>query len=77
MLETVAFIIMLVAWIWSITRGLQVSFVCMVCNFIFPPVSQFIFSVYEEKMRAPLFFMVAPIAYFFFTGEVSFESSAE
>lgn len=46
------------AWIWSIARGIQVSFLCTALNFLFPPLSQLIYSIYEEKMRAPLVIMV-------------------
>ena len=77
LLDSIAFIIMLAAWIWSVARGIQVSFACMACNFIFPPVSQLIFAIYEQKMRAPLFLMVAPFVLLFFMGEVSFEFGSE
>ena len=76
-METIALFIMFAAWVWSVARGIQVSFACMACNFIFPPVSQLIFSFYEQKMRAPLFLMAAPLVLLFFMGEVSFEFGSE
>jgi len=50
-MEIVAIIIFIMAWIWSIVKGLQVSVVCATLNFFFPPISQVIFSVYEEELR--------------------------
>ncbi|WP_020407976.1 hypothetical protein [Hahella ganghwensis] len=56
------------AWIWSVARGIQVSVICMVLNFLAPPISQLIFAVYEEKMRRPLLYMVIGLVGLFFTG---------
>jgi 4-amino-4-deoxy-L-arabinose transferase-like glycosyltransferase len=57
-MESVLVILMVVGWIWSVARGIQVSLLCCVLNFIFPPISQMIFSIYETKMRAPTILML-------------------
>jgi len=48
-------ILFVVFWIWSIIRGLEVSVLCAILSFAFPPIAQVIYSVYEEKLRAPMF----------------------
>ncbi len=50
-MEIVAIIIFVMAWIWSIVKGLNVSVMCAALNFFFPPISQIIFSIYEEDLR--------------------------
>lgn len=50
-MELVAIFIFIFTWIWSIVKGLKISVVCAVLNFFFPPLSQIIFSVYEEELR--------------------------
>lgn len=50
-MELVAIFIFILTWIWSIVKGLKVSVVCAALNFFFPPISQIIFSVYEEELR--------------------------
>lgn len=75
-METIAFLALVVAWIWSVAIGIQVSVLCMICNFMFPPISQLIYSVYESKIRAPFFVMAACIGYFVFTGDIQFTYSS-
>ena len=50
-MEGLAIIIFVMAWIWSIIKGLNASVLCAVLNFFFPPISQIIFSIYEEELR--------------------------
>lgn len=45
------------AWIWSLIRGYEISLLCCVLNFFFPPLSQIIYSVLDERMRIPLLAM--------------------
>ncbi len=68
-MATLLLLIMVVAWIWSVARGVHVSFLCVVLNFLFPPISQGIFSIYEEKMRPPFFLMLACFALLLLFGE--------
>ena len=76
-MEFILFFGMLAAWIWSVARGIQVSLLCAVLNFVFPPVSQIIYAVYEEKMRAPLIFMVGfGVLLFVLYGEVVVEDDS-
>lgn len=64
------------SWIWSIVRGVQVSIYCAILNFLFPPISQIIFAIYEESMRMPLMLMIVGSALIFLTsGEVTVEMS--
>jgi hypothetical protein len=71
-METVLYLVVIVSWIWSVARGIQVSILCAALNFIFPPVSQIIFAVYEEKMRTPLLLMaVGGGLLFFLYGEAT------
>lgn len=67
-------LLFLVGYVWSIARGVQVSFLCVVLNFLFPPISQLIFSTYESVIRAPLFVMAAGMLLMYLggEGEVSF-----
>ncbi|MBQ0785761.1 MAG: hypothetical protein KBT66_16165 [Amphritea sp.] len=46
-------LIVFVAWVWSVAKGIQVSMLCCILNFMFPPVSQGIFAIYEDEMRGP------------------------
>jgi len=66
--QTILYLLILCSWIWSVARGIQVSLICAIANFIFPPVSQLIFSIYEDKMRAPLFFMAVGVIGLYLTG---------
>ncbi|MDP3815658.1 hypothetical protein [Pseudomonas sp.] len=54
-MNTAGFLIALAGFIWSVSRGIQVSMLCVVLNFIFPPISQLIYSTYEPAIRPPLF----------------------
>ncbi|MCO7552857.1 hypothetical protein [Metapseudomonas otitidis] len=69
---TVGFLIALAAWIWSVARGIQVSMLCLVLNFLFPPLSQVIFSVYEPPMRSPLLAMAVGLGMMYFGGGLKF-----
>ncbi|WP_277373594.1 hypothetical protein [Pseudomonas sp. AA-38] len=64
----VGFFIALGAWVWSVARGIQVSLICVVLNFMFPPVSQGIFALYEPPMRAPLLFMTIGLGMMYLGG---------
>ena len=58
-MELILIILGVGAWIWSITTGLQkVSVLCAVLNFVFPPLSQLVFSINNKELRAPFFLMV-------------------
>ena len=77
-MESILYILMIGAWIWSIIRGIQVSLLCAILNFFFPPLSQVIFAIYEERLRAPLLFIVVSgglLIYLY--GEVAFEGAVE
>lgn len=58
-METILFFVIFVSWIWSIIRGMDVSIFCVVLNFLFPPISQVVFAIYEERMRPPSYLMGA------------------
>lgn len=64
----VGFFIALGAWVWSVARGIQVSLLCVVLNFMFPPVSQLIFALYEQPMRTPLLGMAAGLGLMYLGG---------
>lgn len=55
-------VIFVIGWIWSLVRGLKVSVLCLICNFLFVPISQIIFAIYEEKLRPPLLLIAVGIA---------------
>jgi hypothetical protein len=58
-MELILIILGVGAWVWSITTGLQkVSVLCAVLNFVFPPLSQIVFSINNKELRSPLFLMV-------------------
>ncbi|KIQ05286.1 hypothetical protein M2262_004796 [Pseudomonas sp. BIGb0408] len=65
---TMGFLIALVAWIWSVSRGIQVSLLCVVLNFMFPPISQGIFALYEQSMRPPLLIMAVGLGMMYLGG---------
>lgn len=67
-MDVLGFLLALAAWIWSVARGIQVSFICVVLNFMFPPVSQGIFALYEPSMRAPLLFMAIGLVMMYLGG---------
>jgi len=57
-MEGIAILVFIVTWIWSIVVGLQVSVLCAVLSFFFPPIAQVIFSIYEESLRGPMIILV-------------------
>lgn len=67
-MEVFLFLGMAAAWIWSVAKGVQVSLLCAVLNFLFPPISQLVYSIYEESMRGPLFTLLAFGGLFWLTG---------
>ncbi|WP_236172831.1 hypothetical protein [Pseudomonas pseudonitroreducens] len=71
-MSMIGFALLLVGFIWSVARGIQVSMLCVVANFIFPPISQAIFSIYEPVIRAPLAVMAAGFAVLYLNGSISF-----
>ncbi|AZZ90366.1 hypothetical protein EUZ85_06395 [Hahella sp. KA22] len=60
-METIAAIIFIIGYIMSLIKGFQVSFVCLLLNFFFPPIAQGIFAIYEPEMRTPLYLMLGSI----------------
>lgn len=68
----IGFVLLIVGYIWSIARGIQVSVICVAANFLFPPISQSIFSIYEPVIRAPLALMAAGVAVLYLSGSISF-----
>lgn len=56
-MEALLLVLVVIAWFWSIIRGIQVSALCVICNFFFPPLSQLIFAIYEDNMKGPLILM--------------------
>ncbi len=58
-MEVIAIILLFGIWIWSVVRGLEVSVLCAALSFAFPPLAQVIFSVYEERLRAPMIGLLA------------------
>lgn len=70
-MEFVLYLSIVAAWIWSVARGIQVSFLCCVLNFVFPPVSQMFFAVNESKMRLPFFIMVvSTVVLIYMSGDI-------
>jgi hypothetical protein len=67
----VGFALLLVGFIWSVARGVQISMLCVVANFILPPISQAFFSIYEPVMRAPLAVMLAGLGILYMNGSIS------
>jgi len=49
-------------YIWTIVAGFQISALAGVLNFFFPPLSQVIYSIFEEDMRLPTICLVAAMA---------------
>jgi hypothetical protein len=43
------------SWVWSIFRGFEISFLCAILCFLFPPFAQIFFSLQQKTMRMPLF----------------------
>jgi hypothetical protein len=74
-MATIGFFVLVGGWIWSVARGIQVSMLCVVLNFIFPPLAQGIFSLYEPPIRAPLMTMVVGTALMYFAGALRFADS--
>ncbi|WP_337055904.1 hypothetical protein [Pseudomonas sp. USHLN015] len=67
-MATIGFFLALAGWIWSVARGIQVSMLCAVFNFIFPPISQIIFAVNEPVQRSPLLIMAAGLGLMYLGG---------
>ncbi len=67
-MEIVAIIIFVMAWIWSIVKGLNVSVACAALNFFFPPISQIIFCIYEEELRAVTGALIVSLALMYWVG---------
>lgn len=74
-MAAIGFFLLLGGWIWSVARGIQISLLCVVLNFIFPPLAQGIFSLYEPPIRAPLLTMVARVVLMYLAGALSFADS--
>lgn len=66
------FLLIVVGWVWSVARGIQVSVVCVVLNFLFPPIAQLVFALYEPAMRAPLLVMAAGAGLLYAGGSLTF-----
>lgn len=71
-MEAIGLMIFVVAWIWSVAKGIQVSVLCCVLNFIFPPIAQCIYSIYEETVRGPFFGMLIGMIILWFTEGLTF-----
>lgn len=67
-MATIGFLLCVAGWIWSVARGIQVSLLCVVLNFLFPPLAQGIFSLYEPPMRVPLLVMALGAALMYGAG---------
>jgi len=57
-METILSILLIISWVWSVVRSVEVSVPCLLLNITFPPLSQLIFSLYEPRIRAPFFLMM-------------------
>lgn len=57
-MEALLILIFILVWIWSIVKGLSISVACAALNFFFPPISQIIFSIYEEELRLVTFVLI-------------------
>ncbi|UTW46101.1 hypothetical protein KFE80_04180 [bacterium SCSIO 12696] len=74
-MDVLGTVLMLGGWLWSVIGGVQVSILCAILNFVFPPLSQIIYSVYEQPMRMPLIVMIAGIVVLYFAGADSLDIS--
>lgn len=70
---TIGFFLVLAGFIWSVARGIQVSLLCCVLNFILPPIAQCIFSIYEPVIRFPLLIMLAGLGLMYLDGDLQFQ----
>ncbi|QKE64852.1 hypothetical protein HNE05_16340 [Aquipseudomonas campi] len=71
-MNTVGLLIALSGFIWSVARGIQVSLLCCVLNFIFPPIAQAIFAIYEPAIRFPLLVLVSGLGLMYTSGGLQF-----
>ena len=69
-MSAIGFFMAVGGWIWSVARGIQVSLLCVVLNFLFPPVAQGIFAIYEPRIRAPLAVICAGLALMYLAGDL-------
>ncbi|MES2818820.1 MAG: hypothetical protein V4812_07555 [Pseudomonadota bacterium] len=67
-MNTAGFILALVGYIWSVARGIQISLLCVLLNFMFPPLSQLIFASSEPQMRPPFFVIVLGLGLMYLGG---------
>ncbi|UTW06245.1 hypothetical protein [Pseudomonas benzenivorans] len=67
-MSTAGFLLALVGFIWSVARGIQVSVLCAVLNFILPPISQLIFAAQEPTMRSPFLVIVIGLGLMYLGG---------
>lgn len=67
-METLLLCVIFIGWVWSIISGFKVSILCAICNFLFPPLSQVIFAIYEDAMHTPLLLMIVGAGGLFFVG---------
>ncbi|WP_068824841.1 hypothetical protein [Pseudomonas sp. BMS12] len=74
-MATLGLLVLVCGWIWSVARGIQVSLLCVVLNFIFPPLAQGFFSLYEPTIRSPFVTMLAGAALMYFAGALRFADS--
>ena len=70
-MEVIGFLILFIAWIWSVAKGIQVSLLCSALNFFFPPISQAVYAIYEDDMRGPFTGLAIGIVILFFTGSLT------
>ena len=56
-MELLGGVLLVVGWFWSLRAGIMVSLTCCILNFIFTPVAQLIFCIYEPVMRPPTVLM--------------------
>jgi hypothetical protein len=61
-MATAAGILIFIGWIWSIINGFGVGLPCAILCFLFPPLAQFIFCIYEPKIRMPTLIMIIGLA---------------
>lgn len=61
LMALLAIAVFVFGWFWSIRAGIEVGLLCAALNFLFPPISQFIFCIYEQKMRIPTLVMIIGI----------------
>lgn len=52
-------VVFLIAWLVSVVKALNTSILTAVLCFLFPPLAQVIFSIYEEELRKVTLVLVA------------------